>query len=79
MVLNIEVGMGEPTFLGGKKSVWKVLILLHKQTKRRFHLTVFVHDISFNKDISQARLHCAKENEYQILPLFYYEMLLHTR
>ena len=34
--------MGNPTFLGGKKWVWKVLILLHKQTKRRFHLTLFV-------------------------------------
>ena len=42
VVLNIEVVKGEPAFLGGKKSFWKVLILLHKQVKRRFHLTVFV-------------------------------------
>ena len=34
---------GEPAFLGDEKSVQKVLILLHKQTKWRFHLTVFVH------------------------------------
>ena len=42
MVLNLEVGIGEPTFLGGKKISLKSTILLHKQTKRRFHLTVFV-------------------------------------
>ena len=42
VVLNIEVFMGEPAVLGGKKSVYKVLILLYKQTKWRFHLTVFV-------------------------------------
>ena len=38
MVLNIEVFMGEPAFLAGKKSVQKVLILLHKPTKWRFLL-----------------------------------------
>ena len=42
MVLNIEVGVGEPANLGGKKSVWKVLILLHKLAPQRFHVNVIV-------------------------------------
>ena len=47
--------MGEPAFLGGKKSVWKVLILYHKQTKWRFHLTVFVRKRS-SKTVSLSIL-----------------------
>ena len=45
MVFNFEVVKGEPAFLGDKKAVQKVLILLHKQTKWRFHLTVFVYNV----------------------------------
>ena len=44
--------MGEAIFLSDKKSVWKVLILHHKQTKRGFHLTVFVWiQISIEKKV----------------------------
>ena len=51
MVFNIEVVMGKPAFLGSKKLVEKVLILLHKQTKWRFHLTVFVCVNKFSDEI----------------------------
>ena len=71
MVLNIEVGMGKPASLGGKKSVWKVLILLHEQTKRRFHLTEFVNFAEYDVQtlFFEAKGFICEicNNDYQIL------------
>ena len=57
MVLNIEVGVGEPTNLGGKNSVWKVLILLHKLAPQQFHVNVIVGV----RDVSNAYMVLTKE------------------
>ena len=41
-VIEHRSGHWPGSTLTSQKSVWKVLILLHKQVKRQFHLTVFV-------------------------------------
>ena len=50
------MGMGLAAFLHGKKTVLKVLIVLHKQVKWRFHLTVFVTIGTYCKNYKKSHL-----------------------